>query len=380
MQSNSVRIALTSSMAGNVLIDFYLPNQILTSSLKLASLIFSILCLNRRIFHNRVQLDIASFSFFSILCCLQISAIINNHFFQPNLIVYFFWGIIFFRVHQIRHLILLSIKDSIFVLLSLSLVTIVVNYNPQNLSFDTSGYWLPLNIFLKNDTRQFGVFTHPNTLAQISVFALFFYFYFKENKILLMLSLLGITASGSRTYEICYILLIFLNSLYRNKSFKNRKLEMIFPMFFLLYLLTTLVITLLSVGFKLSVSDSTFTGRGQIWLYVINSLSKNYLFGLGPNYIGTINNLQRINSYANSAHSIYLELLVSGGVISVIFLCILLSKIFLLQLVRLDNSFYLLLVFLIAGITETIVNFSSFGIANFLFLHLVFTQKSEKIR
>jgi hypothetical protein len=307
--------------------------------------------------------------FFALVVFLQFSNFVNSSPLQLNMYFHLFWFYYIFSQSWFRK----SIMDSslIFVQFTclVSILLVVFHIQPNNLSLSTNGYFVPLTDFLKLSYRQQGIFSHPNTYSLYCFILIALTLIVKNSigKFWLLVALFGLLVSGSRTFQYLSLLLIFFQLRYHVVKKLDYRLK---PraVFIIYFLLVSFFIFLQFTNIP-SVNEASLTGRYGIWTICLRELSPQMIYGLGSNYSDKFTNLGLLPSNANSVHSLYLDPLISGGIIAcLLFIC------FLNRLIRNVSTFnnnyrFIFVCFLVSGIAETIWSVSSFSIISILFAY-----------
>jgi len=191
--------------------------------------------------------------------------------------------------------------------------------------------------------------------------------------------LFGLLTSGSRTFQLLSLLLLVFSLV--EKRFrayflsKNSRLNR-FPIIYA-GIIAYFFILLFTSNTKLS--PDSLTGRYGIWSQSLSAMDGHLLFGLGTDY--SLQLIQRgvLPNNANSVHSLYLEALLSGGLVGGILALGFFYTVF--RRVRDVGGaiFLLFILILVAGVTETMFSLASFGVMN-LFFAYAFSFSDKDIR
>lgn len=349
-------------------INLLTKESIATNLIKILSILLAIAFREKRK-DELSDRDTSILYFFVLVAFLQFSNFVNSCPLQLNLYFHLFWFFYIFSQSWFRESILESSLIFVQFTCLVSILLVVFHISPNNLSLSSNGYFVPLTDFLKLSYRQQGIFSHPNTysLYCFILIALAIIVKNRISKFWLLVALFGLLVSGSRTFQYLSLLLIFFQLRYyvvKKFDYRLKFRAVYFTYLFLVSFLFFLEFTNIP-----SVNEDSLTGRYGIWVICLRELSSQIIYGLGSNYSDRFTNLGLLPSNANSVHSLYLDPLISGGLIGcLLFIC------FLNRLIRNASTFnpnyrFIFVCILISGVSETIWSASSFSIISIIFAY-----------
>lgn len=370
-QMKLIRLVILIQFVGQPLIDYVYPNKALTSGIKiLCSVILLLMAFQRekKVTLKNKRIDVLSLFPLALLAIYSLSGVLNSQRFEINILVIGIWIIYFLKKKTHIPTILSYFSQVVATLCILSLITIILRLNYQSLYFPSNGYFLPLNSLFEVIGRQFGIFTHPNSLGQMGLLAIAFFSSKKYgNTVFATIGGVCVILSGSRTALVASVLILFFLSYKRitkRESINIPKIRTII----LVTILGILVFTISNIA--IGINSQTFTGRGLIWIEMFKLVP--VLFGGGPGFVENQIENRNLPHFANSPHSSFLEVYAFGGLFGGLVFIILI-------LISLKNSrksvefpTLVLLALLINAITETNINFSSLNISTLIFILLYY--------
>ena len=244
------------------------------------------------------------------------------------------------------------------ILVAASIIVMILRLNPRNSYLSSVGYPVFFD-FIGIPGRNYGIFSHPNTLGQVSALSFLFILARKQKIYLLALPLLCIMKAGSRTSIIglCLGAAVFgLTVLFRSKKtsrISNAETPIVIGFLLFGIFMATSLQFLEYIKF---LDPGSFTGRISIWQSALALYKSSSLFGLGWGWEQRAIDSQLLNIWAVSAHNALLEILFSSGLIGLILFLIILVKAFVYfpKLTPVEKA--LIVCILISGTSESIVD------------------------
>ena len=353
-----------------IFLDLVTANSTFTYALKFSAVLFAI-----AIREQSFQVSESEKSHFLLLLMIAMILIsanfVNAVSFQPNILFNLFWFWYLRDQLWFRNVFLQSILFSLQILGVTSILTTLTSLLPQFTKLQSTNYFVPLNDLLGLQYRQQGVFTHPNTYALFSFMLIGLSIVVKKRMSVIWISvgLFGLLTSGSRTFQLLSLLILAFSVVEKifGTFFLSKKSRIYrFPIIYL-GVIAYFFILLFTSNTKLS--PESLTGRYGIWSQSITAMDNHLFFGLGTDY--SLQLIQRgvLPNYANSAHSLYLEALLSGGIMGGILALGLFYTMF-RRIRPVGGALFLLFVLiLVAGVTETMFSLASFGVMNLFFAY-----------
>jgi O-antigen ligase len=266
------------------------------------------------------------------------------------------------------------------VLVSLSALVILLKLNPLGLYFNSKGYPVYLDA-IGIPGRNYGIFTHPNILGQVSCLCMLLMLGTKVNKIYLVLPLFCLIKCGSRTAiigalagTIVYGVVAFFGS--RKISNKPRKIA--YPQVIGTSILAILLATTAQFFQYINLIDpSALTSRVRIWQDALNLFQKSTLFGLGWDWETRAIDSQLLSVWATSAHNVILQIAFSAGIAGLLILlfCLAKSLAYITNLTLLEKV--LLLSIIISGVSESYIDLQYPTFQTHLFFYIVLGANRE---
>jgi len=207
-----------------------------------------------------------------------------------------------------------------------------------------------LDIFLKNNVTLFQrgdlLFYNSPTAIGLSLSLCIFLIFLKlvtekikiYDIICLMYFLLILFFCGSRE-SLLFIFLIFLFIIFHKKWYLN-------SFFFFTVITSTIFIIIFKDFFIESLRiNNLLSGRELIWALSIQLIASNYFFGIGPDLYST----KLVSNYGNTwdlrgaisgngSHNIFLDLLLSGGIL-LLFLFLIMSFYYIKKIKSINNNY-----------------------------------------
>lgn len=321
---------------------------------------------------------------YSLLVPLSaVAAIIVANFFssselEPNLFVNILWIWIIANNQDFRNFFLHALLFAINPLLVLSAFTqfgILANIDS---GLSSKGYFMPFNSILGLINRQQGIFSHPNTLSLYCLLSIGLIFSLKPSHawFWVCLAIFELLTAGSRTFQILSLTLC-LSVFIQSKLMEKPRIEMIFrnSKFLIIYLSCLTLLLLIATGIQENINQESLTGRIGIWQIALEVYRSGPIVGLGSNYASNEITFGTFPIGANSAHSLYLDALVTGGPLLLGSAIILVGRVVTNTNHGLNMQLFVISIAL-AGLTETIWTFYSFNAVNLLFAYLM-SEKSK---
>jgi O-antigen ligase len=282
---------------------------------------------------------------------------------------------------DLREVILRAIGKSIHILVFLSAIVIILKLNPRGYYSTSVGYPVFFD-FIGIPGRNYGIFSHPNTLGQAAALSTLFMIESKMKKIYLLVPLLCIIKCGSRTSILGIItgLLVFitiriLRSNASPKAIKKYESPLAVGTFVLGILLASSAQFLNYINF---LDPQALTNRVQIWQVSLNLFKSSSTFGLGWGWSDRAIESQLLNIWAVSAHNAILEIIFSAGIAGVIIFLFLLSKllVYFNNLQTLEKA--LITSILVSGISESYIDLQYPTNQTFLYFMIVLSANSKR--
>jgi O-antigen ligase len=310
----------------------------------------------------------------------SVSALNSGGVFTPNilllLILLFFVG----TNIDLYDDVLKSFALSSYVIIWFSTAVILLKLNPLGLYFDSTGYPVFLN-FIGIPGRNYGIFTHPNSLGQAAAISLLFMVSFKVKKIYLFAPILCLIKCGSRTALlsvagglIIYSVVILFKT---QKNFMKKK-KMESPIVIGTFILLILSSSSLQFLQYINLLDSNaLTGRASIWQSSLVLFKESSLFGLGWGWQSRAIKSQLINVWAVSSHNIILEIMFATGIIGLLIFLFFVAKTF-TYFTSINTKEKLAIVsILISGFSESYIDLQYPTYYTFLFFVIVATSNRQ---
>ena len=363
-----------------VFLDLITTNSTFTYALKFSAVLFAIAF--REQSFTMPESHKLHFALLILMATILIATnFLNSVSFQPNILFNIFWFWYFKDQLWFRNVFLQTLLFSLQIICIISIFTTLTSLLPQFLKLDSTNYFVPLNNLLGLEYRQQGVFSHPNTYGLFSFMLIALSFVVKKKMSLIWISvgLFGLLTSGSRTFQLLS-LLILIFAFFEQQSrtiFLSKKISA--NKILIIYLgIIAYFVVLLSTS-NTALSPESLNGRYEIWNQSLSALGDNLFFGLGTDYASQLIERGIVPINANSVHSLYLEGLLSGGVIGGV-VSLALFRIMYRRISPVDGSlFAMFLLILVAGVSETMFSMASFGVMN-LFFAYVFSMSNKDIR
>lgn len=179
------------------------------------------------------------------------------------------------------------------------------NYSSRTLdpfNLDQNVYYSPLARIFDFNPRSFGFLGGPQVAGVFSVIGVACYLASsakKKNPLLLISLILFGSCSGSRTYYVTLICLIFF-SFIRKFLPREKIAQLIFMILGLVSVAAMLYKWFLPIISTENGSLTNLTGRAKLWEYIIRNWSNQGLLGHGPN---TLTNATQSDLYYGFAHA-----------------------------------------------------------------------------
>jgi O-antigen ligase len=170
--------------------------------------------------------------------------------------------------------------------------------------------------------RNYGIFTHPNTLGGIASTSLLFMIGFKWKKIYMLLPIFCLIKSGSRTAILVSLLVLIIYSIrliFLSQKISNSLRKIEYPLVVGTFLMGILLAaTVQFLNYIDLIDPSALTARAQIWQRSLEIFKASSLFGLGFNWEDRAIESQLLNLWATSAHNVLLEILFATGIVGLV--------------------------------------------------------------
>ena len=226
--------------------------------------------------------------------------------------------------------ILNSLGFCLHILIFLSALVILLKLNPMNYFASADGYPVYLNN-IGIPGRNYGIFSHPNVLGQISCLSLLFMIESKVKKIFLLLPSLCLIKCGSRTAIIgafVGLLIYVVANFFRSRSNSNKRRKIDYPLvvgtalFAILLAMSTQFILYINL-----IDPNALTSRAKIWQNSLEIFKGSSLIGLGWDWENRAIDSQLLNIWAVSAHNVILEIIFATGVAGLLIFLFFIAKI-----------------------------------------------------
>lgn len=273
-----------------------------------------------------------------------------------------------------------SLEISCYILINISAITIFLRLNPRNFYSSSDGYPVFFN-FIGIPGRNYGIFSHPNTLGQAAALAVLFAISSRKNLLYLIAPLICILKCGSRTSIICIItgvLVFIIISLTKGRlKPKFRQLE------------TTFVVGTFLMGIFLASSfqflnfikfldPGSLTGRVSIWQTSLTLFSSSSLFGLGWGWEQRAIDSQLLNVWAVSTHNALLEIIFSSGIVGLSVFLLIITKVIVNFSKLWPVEKIMLTAISISGVSESYVDLQYPTIQTFLIFFIILGANKER--
>lgn len=364
-----------------IFLNLLTPNSSITYSLKIFSILFAVVVREQRA--ETLESTKLNFVLPLLLASLLIATnFLNSVGFQYNILFNLFWFWYFRDQQWFRDVFLETLFLSLKICGLISLVTTLASLLPQDSELDSTNYFVPLNELLGLQYRQQGIFTHPNTYALFSflLISLTLLVSKRLSMIWTAVGLFGLLTSGSRTFQILSLLILIYHVLSKKSqaafilsSLRLNSLQIIH------FGVIAYFVAQLSSR-TATFSPDSFTGRYGIWSKSLAALSDHLFWGLGTDYSSRLVQNGDLPIFANSAHSLYLDGFLSGG----IFVGMTTLALFYITYRNMKSAggvlHIMFLLIFVAGFTETMFSLASFGVMNLLFAYAYsFSKKVSSV-
>jgi len=282
---------------------------------------------------------------------------------------------------DLREIMLSAVGKSIHILVFLSAIVIVLKLNPRGYYSSADGYPIFFD-FIGIPGRNYGIFSHPNTLGNFAALSTLFMIESKIKKFYLIAPFLCIIKCGSRTAIIVIVIgvitLLMLKKLKTNASSKivNKNESRLAIGTFILGLLLASLAQFLNYINRFD--PQALVDRVQIWQLSIGLFKSSSIFGLGWGWSARAIQSQLLSIWANSAHNAILEIVFASGLAGILIFLFLLTKvlIYFKNLQTLEKA--LLITLLISGVTESFVDLQYPTIQTYLYFMIVLSANSKR--
>jgi O-antigen ligase len=251
-----------------------------------------------------------------------------------------------------------SIALGVNLLVGLSLIAILLKLNPRSLNISSEGYPVFLD-FLGIPGRNYGIFSHPNTLGQAAALSILFVIASRRKLYLLIPPIICILKCGSRTSLIGIIagfLVFAAASVVATKRFP-RVNRMEAPLIIGTFILgIALASSLQFLSYIKFLDPGSLTGRVSIWQNSIDLFKESSLLGLGWGWERRAIDSQLLNSWSVSSHNAILEMIFSSGILGLTLFLLILTKclVFLGRMLLVEKM--ILIAILVSGVSEAYID------------------------
>jgi O-antigen ligase len=273
-----------------------------------------------------------------------------------------------------------SIGFSCHLLIFVSVIVIVLKWNPRNFNFSSTGY----PVFFESigiPGRNYGVFSHPNTLGQVSVMSALFMLASERKRILLLAPFFCLLKCGSRTAIICLIIgtLIYVVAFSTKtpRFSRHRNIEST------LTIGLCLVFLFLASSFQFLnyidfLDPGSINGRASVWQTSLILFKESEILGLGWGWQQRAIDSQLLNFWAVSSHNTILEIVFSSGLAGLVVFFTVAAKpiVYFTRLLTIERM--LLSTILISGISEATINLQYPTIQTLIFFFITLGSNFER--
>lgn len=216
--------------------------------------------------------------------------------------------------------------------------------------------------------------------------------------IMMLISLILLIGSKSSTSLIALVIIVISGVLFSlEKYFVNVEIRKTFPIIIILYFILVIVSSYLLVPqlinsiFKEGGKNITFTGRTEIWSYILSVVKKHWLLGCGYQGFWIMNDPNIIKLWPifhfqiNESHNGYIDLLNETGLIGLLLVfSIVINYFYKLNKFKRKNSWkWFILANLIVNILESVLFRGGLYIIEFMFVFAyleLFTSNQFRIK
>ena len=298
----------------------------------------------------------------------------------PNIVTLLLLMIIVGLNSDLCEVSLKAIASSCHLLIILSIFSITFKLNPRDFYAPSEGYPVYFD-FLGIPGRNYGVFSHPNTLGQTAALSALFLLANRNNPLLLLAPVFCILKCGSRTSIISLtvgaVVFLIVSILQSSNNAKIRKVES--PLVIGTFLFGIFVAsTFQFLNYIRFLDPSSLTGRVSIWQSSLTIFQSSPIIGLGWDWESRAVDSQLLNVWSVSAHNMLLEIIFSAGILGLLlFLAILVKGV--LYFNRLSNVEKIVLIsILIAGISESFIDLQYPTIQTILYFLIILGANKER--
>ena len=273
-----------------------------------------------------------------------------------------------------------AIGLSILILMSISVFVILIQLNPRNFYLSSAGYPVIAD-FIGIPGRNYGVFSHPNSLGQASALCLIYLLNTKRNGFWVLVPIFCILKCGSRTSMAIMVVvtIYFIFSKLNNKKGVISRSRENYPLITAaLLILIFSAFTAILINYIGILSPDSLTGRVSIWQAALEIFQGNTLAGLGWGWEDRAIDSQLLNVWAVSAHNALLEIIISTGLLGLFAFLAIVSKplAHLTNLMKLERIF--LVSILISGVSESFIDLQYPNITTFIVLLISMTSHRRR--
>jgi O-antigen ligase len=360
-RSSYLRIWIVSSIVVPILLDFIFLG---TSAARYSRVIIFLVIAVSLLFNHQEFLKGNMIGFEIIVLTLTLfsigtySSVIRGGTATPNFLLLALLMLLISLNFDLYKIALNSIGLSCHILIFSSIIVMIFELNPRNFNFPSSGYPVFFD-FIGIPGRNYGVFSHPNTLGQVSALSALFILDSGKKRVLMLAPLFCLLKCGSRTAIICLavgtliyaVALFFKNSKFSSK--RNIESTLTVGLFLIFLFLASSVQFLNFIGF---LDPGSLTGRASIWQTSLELFQESQLLGLGWGWQQRAIDSQLLNFWAVSSHNAILEVVFSSGLagLGVFFAIVAKSVIYFMKLLTIERM--LLASIAVSGVSEASVN------------------------
>ena len=365
------------------ILDFALPGSSAARYCRvlLFVIISASLILNRGLFLNGklsgFSVILGAFLLYSIG---SVSAVLQGGNLTPNVGLLLLILLVLSLNFDLYKVVLNTIAYSSLTLTGISVVVIILKMNPSRLYFSSENYPVFLD-FIGIQGRNFGVFSHPNTLGQCAAISLLLVLSLRLKYYFLFLPIFCIVKCGSRTAILSavvglmiYIILSVVKS-NRVKIVTQAETPIVLGVFFTGVFLASSFQFLSYINF---LDPDSLTGRVAIWQRSAEIFKDNPLFGLGWGWENRAVESQLLNVWATSSHNAIFEILFSCGILGLVLFLAMLAKAFANFTNLLPVEKVLLAAILTTGVSESYIDLVYPTIQSYIFFIIILGAKIDR--
>jgi len=378
-----LQVWITTSLIIPIVLDFIFFGSGVArySRIILFIIVFSSILVNRKHFLSGKIIGLDT-TILTILLYLvgTIAGLTHGGVITPNISTLILFMIIVGLNFDLYETFLKATAFSCHLLIIFSLLAIMLKLNPRDFYASSIGYPVYFD-FLGIPGRNYGVFSHPNTLGQAATLSFLFILAYRNNRILLLAPVFCILKCGSRTSIICLAagaVVYFIISILKSKnSSKIRKVES--PLVIGTFLLGIFMASSFQfLNYIKFLDPGALTGRVSIWQSSLTMFKSSPINGLGWDWESRAIDSQLLSVWSVSAHNMILEIIFSSGILGLLLFLSILIKGALYFNRLLDVEKIVSISILISGISEAYIDLQYPTIQTILFLIIILGANKER--